>query len=132
MHDGVSPITVSSKKWEDQYGELWDLLIPSGGSAKTVQGEVIRITGRVRDEIYRNGGANWDRYYKKMLDALILHFGSGVPLSGPLLNEAAAIAKEIRRSGDGDEELSRLCELAVVWVLENPTPVLLKKPDYNR
>ena len=131
-HDGISPITVSSKKWKEQYGELWDLLVPSGGSAKTVQGEVIRITGKVRDEIYRNGGANWDSYYKKMLDALIVHLGSGKALSEPLLNEAAAIAKEVRRRGDGDEELNRLCELAVMWVLANPNPVLLKKQDYKR
>ena len=132
MHDGVSPIIVKAGKWEDQYAELWDLLIPSSGSAKTVQGEVIRITGKVRDEIYRNGGANWDSHFKKMLDALLVYLRSSVPLDDTLFEEASAIAKEVRRLGDGDEELSRLCELGLKWVITNPTPIPLKKPDYDR
>jgi hypothetical protein len=132
LHDGVSPIIVVATKWEDRYSALWDLLIPSNGPAKTVQGEVIRITGRVRDEIYRNGGANWDSDFKKMLDALIIHLGLGMSLNEPLLNEASAIAREVRRSGNGDDELSRLCELATVWVMANPTPIALNKLDYKR
>ena len=46
-HDGVSPILVKEGSWEEQYEELWSFLIPSSGAAKTVQGEVIRIPGRV-------------------------------------------------------------------------------------
>ncbi|MBN9299494.1 MAG: ankyrin repeat domain-containing protein [Filimonas sp.] len=132
VHDGVSPIIVPAGKWQDQYSVLWDLLIPSGGPAKTVQGEVVRITGKVRDEIYRNGGANWDADFKKMLDALIVHFGTGVPLSEALLTEAKTIAKEVSRTGDGEEDLSRLCELATAWVVANPGPVALSKPEYKR
>ncbi len=51
MHDGVSPIIVSGTTWQKQFEELWELLIPSNGSAKTIQGEVVRIAGKVRDEI---------------------------------------------------------------------------------
>lgn len=131
-HDGISPILVTDGEWKKQYAELWDFLIPSKGAAKTVQGEVIRITGRVRDEIYRNGGGNWDSGYKKMLDALLVHFASGIPLDETLLNEAASIVKEVRRTGDGNEELSRLCELAVQWIIANPNPMPLEKPSYNR
>jgi len=131
LHNGISPITVIATEWEDQYSELWDLLIPSSGPAKTVQGEVIRITGKVRDEIYRNGGANWNVDFKKMLDALIKHLGSGLQLTETLLIEANSIAQEIRRSGNGDEEPSRLCELATTWVMMNLNPVLLNKPDYK-
>jgi hypothetical protein len=58
MHDGRSPIVAKSARWQDQQQELWALLVPSNGPAATVQGEVIRIAGRVADEIDRNGGAN--------------------------------------------------------------------------
>ncbi|WP_158989560.1 ankyrin repeat domain-containing protein [Mucilaginibacter sp. L196] len=131
LHDGISPITVTALKWEDQYNELWDLLVPSSGPAKTVQGEVVRITGKVRDEIYRNGGVNWSSDFKRMLDDLISHLGTGVSLNETLLNEATAIAKEIRRTGNGDDEPSRLCELATTWVMTNPNSILLSKPKYN-
>lgn len=66
-HDGVSPIELVEGSWEEQYEQLRSFLIPSSGAAKTVQGEVIRIPGRVRDELDRNGGVNWDRDYRKML-----------------------------------------------------------------
>jgi len=132
LHDGLSIITVSSVGWENQFSELWGLLVPSSGAAKTVQGEVVRIAGRVQDEIFRNGGGNWDNHFRLMLDGLITHLSSGVPLDENLLNEATSIAKAIRRSGNGNEELFRLCELTVKWVLLNPNPVALGTTDYDR
>jgi hypothetical protein len=132
VHDGVSPITVTAAKWQKQHNELWEYLVPSQGAAKTVQGEVIRITGRVADELYRNGGCNWDANYRKMLDALLAHLASGTPLSASELNEANAMIKVIRPNGDGDDETDKLCELAVKWVLQNTLPIKLGKTDYKR
>ena len=66
---------------------FWSFLIPSSGAAKTVQGEVIRIPGRVRDELDRNGGVNWDRDYRKMLQALPQYLSLGIPLSDQELAE---------------------------------------------
>ncbi len=133
MHDGVSPINVTGYSWKEQYNHLWDWLIPSSGAAKTIQGEVIRITGRVRDELYRNGGANWDKDYRKMLNALLNHFSSGVALSEFEIEEAKSLTSKIHAKGDDDDSITdRLCELAVVWVLKNPNPVPLRHPDYNR
>lgn len=132
MHDGVSPIIVPPGKPLEQYNILWKLLIPSQGAAKTVQGEVIRITGRIHDELFRNGGANWDADYRKMLDALLTYFASGTALEDHLLDEATVLAKQLRRSGDGNDEPVRLCELAVKWVIANPDPVILVKPKYGR
>ena len=51
IHDGTSPITVKANRWQTQHQELWEMLVPSQGAAKTVQGEVIRITGKVSNEI---------------------------------------------------------------------------------
>ena len=133
MHDGISPIIVADEPWEKQYEALWQLLVPSSGAAQTVQGEVIRITGRIRAELYRNGGANWDRNYRKMLDALFVYFASGIPLSEYELSETKKLTSSIHAKGDDDEQITdRLCELAVLWVSKNPDPVLLNKPNYDR
>lgn len=135
MHDGIADITVQEGSFLEQHNALWQLLIPSQGAAKTVQGEVIRITGRVQSEIYRNGGANWDKNYSKMLDALLAHFASQTPLEGTLLDEAQTLVAQVKkkgRAGDGLEEATRLCELAVLWVKNNPKPAALQKPNYNR
>lgn len=133
MHDGVSPIIVEDGSWEKQYEALWNLLVPSRGAAKTVQGEVIRITGRVRDELYRNGGANWDKNYRKMLNALLTYFASGEALSESELEVAKRLISSIHAKGDDEDSITdRLCELSVLWVLLNPNPFLLSKPDYDR
>ncbi len=133
MHDGISPITVKEGDWKEQYAELWEWLIPSSGPAKTVQGEVIRITGRVRDELYRNGGANWNADYRKMLNALPKHFASGEALSPKLLAETKELASSISAKGDDEDAVTdRLCELAVKWVSANPQPVPLPVPEYRR
>ncbi|HEY1303289.1 MAG TPA: ankyrin repeat domain-containing protein [Vicinamibacterales bacterium] len=129
QHDGKSPIVARSASWEDQHQELWELLVPSSGAASTVQGEVVRIAGRVHDELERNGGVNWDNTYREMADAFLVHVASGVPLPTASLAEAREIVAAVKRR-DGDAR--RLCELAVNWVALNPTPAKLPKPDYNR
>jgi len=129
MHDGSAPIIAQSARWQDQHQELWALLVPSKGPASTVQGEVIRIAGRVADEVDRNGGANWDADYGKMTRAFLAHIGSGSPLPEAERDRATRLVAEIRdREGAGGE----LCELAVQWVKLNPTPVALSPPSYTR
>lgn len=129
MHDGVAPIIAKAARWQDQHAELWEMLVPSSGASATVQGEVIRISGRIGDEILRNGGSNWDDDYRAMAKAFLAHVASGEPLSPALLDDAAAAMKSVK-AGDGETE--RLCELAVAWVGLNPTPVPLAKPGYDR
>ena len=47
--------------WFKEHGRLWRKLVPASGQAKTLQGEIIRITGKLTDEAYRNGNCNWDQ-----------------------------------------------------------------------
>lgn len=129
MHDGKAAIMAKGDRWEDRHQALWELLVPSSGAAATVQGEVIRISGRIHDEIERNGGANWDADFRKMADAFVGHVGSGVPLPETDRTKAAALVAGARR-GNGD--VRPLCELAVNWVALNPDPVALSAPDYRR
>ncbi|CUS45175.1 MAG: ankyrin repeat domain-containing protein [Pseudomonadota bacterium] len=128
-HDGRSPIVATADRWQDRHQQLWALLVPSSGAAATVQGEVIRISGRIADELDGNGGANWDAQYRAMADAWLAHVGSGKALPGPELHSAAQVIAEVKqRTGDA----RRLCELAVAWVTLNPGPVALSPPSYHR
>lgn len=132
-HDGVSPILVKEGSWEEQYEELWSFLIPSSGAAKTVQGEVIRIPGRVRDELDRNGGVNWDRDYRKMLQTLPQYLSLGIPLSDQELEETKELIAQVHgKDFDDGPRLDRLCQLAIAWIKQNPEPLLLEKTSYKR
>jgi hypothetical protein len=126
LHDGTSPIVVKDGPWQQQHDELWDLLVPSSGPAATVQGEVIRLSGRLDREINGNGGANWNEQFREMARALLAYVRSGAPLSAPELASAGEIVDELVRRATGD--LDRLSELAVAWVLRNPNPMPLTKP----
>ena len=128
-----APILVKEGTWEEQYEELWSFLIPSSGAAKTVQGEVIRIPGRVRDELDRNGGANWDRDYRKMLQALPQYLSLGNPLSEQELAETKELITQVHgKDFDDEPRLDRLCQLAIAWIKQNPEPLLLEKTSYKR
>ena len=132
-HDGVSPILVKEGSWEEQYEELWSFLIPSSGAAKTVQGEVIRIPGRVRDELDRNGGVNWDRNYRKMLQAMPHYLSLGTPLSDNDLEETKQLISQIYGKDFNDSlRLDRLCQLSLAWIEQNPEPLPLEEPSYKR
>ena len=132
-HDGVSPIKLVEGSWEEQYEELWSFLIPSSGPAKTVQGEAIRIPGRVRDELDRNGGANWDRDYRKMLQTLPQYLSLGSSLSEQELEETKELIAQVHgKDFDDEPRLDRLCQLAIAWIKQNPEPLLLEKTSYKR
>ncbi|MFJ2990957.1 ankyrin repeat domain-containing protein [Collimonas sp. NPDC087041] len=128
-HDGNMPIVVTATEWHKQHEELWDLLVPSKGYAATVQGEVIRISGRIAHELDDNGGINWDADFNTMADALLKHVHEGNPLSSSDLSEVAKLVAGVKRkSGD----MGRLGKLAVTWVLSNPQPFKLAPPTYTR
>ena len=47
-------------KYQNEYDELWEKLVPPSGQAATLQGELVRVIGRLTDEAYRNGNINWN------------------------------------------------------------------------
>jgi hypothetical protein len=129
-HDGASAIVVKTTNWADQHEELWNLLVPSNGPAETMQGEVIRITGRIADEWERNGGVNWDGDYAQMANVLAAHVQRGTPLEQDEVEEIEEITQELLETGG--EYNDRLMFLAVAWVLKNPQPIPLEPPSYRR
>ena len=130
MHDGESAITVKATTWQKQHDELWDLLVPASGPASTVQGEVTRISGKLSYEILDNGSCNWDSNFRALVNALKKYLKMGVSLSDEENAEIAEIAKDIQNKYE--DELDRLTELCVKWVLQNPTPIKVEGITYIR
>ena len=52
--------------WKKEQGRLWRELVPADGQAETLQGELIRIAGKLTDQAYRNGNMNWDADHERM------------------------------------------------------------------
>lgn len=119
-------IVVSGTSWQAQFNELWDLLVPAGGSAETEQGEAIRLAGKLSREILDNGSINWNLDFAAMADSL-----TSVPASRRPVVDADELTalREVVRTGNGDKTvLYRLTELTVAWVLANPEPIPLQGP----
>ena len=129
QHDGKSLIVLTGETWEKRYEQAWELLVPSSGRASTVQGEVVRIAGRVNDELLRNAMGNWNKEYQKMLNAISGYLQQGNPLSESELTEVVDIQKHILE--DDGTGTHRLCELATAWVVQNPQPIALEKVNYK-
>lgn len=129
-HDGVSPITITATTFDKQWEELWNLLVPSQGHALTVQGEIVRIIGKVRHEIMDNGAANWCRGYKELPHALPEYFAKGNPLSAEEYEEVVRLSKNISANSDGDTFIA-LAKLAIRWIKNNTAPIPLKEVNYK-
>jgi len=113
-----------------QYEELWDLLVPDSGQCRTLQGEVIRIAGRVGHE--DNGGINWDRSFGKLLDQYLRVVASGVSLPPDSLSRAEAAVASLKARSMNTGDVDEITTLAVEWVRLNPVLVELNLPDVGR
>ena len=129
VYDGHSPIVAKADNWADAHEELWALLVPASGAASTVQGEVIRLSGKIARELDGNGGVNWDADFKKMADALPVYFGMGTPLATDRMAFARDLSAQVKRK---DADTTDLYRLAVEWVALNPAPIALGKVAYRR
>lgn len=126
------PITVTTEGSDAQYNELWKMLVPVGGPAESVQGEVIRIAGRVGNEILGNGGGNWNKDFDQMLQAYRAHVRTGAPLDEEDLARVDDAVARLTGGAFDQEAVDVLTDLSVAWVLRNPDRVDLPAPKYRR
>ncbi|MDR2425037.1 MAG: hypothetical protein LBD59_09990, partial [Prevotellaceae bacterium] len=122
----IKPSKPQEKIWKKQFQEFWDAFVPDRGSAETVQGEVIRIVGKVGHEILDNGGINWNKDFSSMLQLLIKYFSEGISLSKEDIDTAANAKKQLCGGTFDEESIEKLEKLAVKWVLANPILIKLK------
>jgi len=136
FHDGVSPILVTETEEDAKFRQLWDYLVPPSGRAQTAQGEIIRIAGRVRHELMDNGGVNWDEDFRKMLRAFPQYVRLGNAFEEEDVKAAEHLAGLLIAAGNkgciDDFLCGALCDCAVAWVQQNPTPLPPLEADYSR
>jgi hypothetical protein len=112
-------------KYEEEFIRLWEDLVPRMGEAPTVQGEMVRVIGRLLRECRGNGNLNWEwdsSFFRSMIDFLEAH------LCGPELvdeiegiREALCEAREYARCDA--EPLHYLQSIVVDWCRSHPDPI---------
>lgn len=130
VYDGVSPIIPTSKKWQSIHEELWNLLVSGKGHASTLQGEVIRISGKMSYEILDNGAINWNKDYRIMLNSFIEYMSSYNALEEKYIDDLKELSKNITEKSEN--EIAKLQMSAVKWVLLNPNPIKCENVKYKR
>ena len=92
-----------------------------------MQGEAIRIAGRLSHEVLDNGAVNWDEDFRLMRDSLadILSTGNAVDKS------VISSVRKISPNTDKDA-FEKIAKAVVEWILANPGPVELGEVFYKR
>ena len=136
VHDGISPIIITETEETAQFRQLWNYLVPYSGRAKTAQGEIIRIAGRVQHEFLDNGGMNWDDDFRKMLHTFLKYLCLGNAFSENDIKSAEILTNLLIVAGEeghiDDFLCSALCACAVAWVQQNPEVITTLEADYKR
>lgn len=114
---------VGSGRYQDEYRQLWGKLVPESGKAETVQGEVVRVIGRLASEYYRNGNMNWDDGYDAMLTWLSVTIHDANIFDADVLDTIEQDVDYVRQNAesgacpytDGQDEYDRLTDRVVEW-----------------
>jgi hypothetical protein len=116
-------------EWTVEHDRLWEALVPKRGQAETLQGELVRIAGKLTDEAYRNGNINWGPDCEKMWRFVGRHLDD--PATFPP-EERALIRAEIEKiirdrdnpdvSGHGSPYYV-VSEKVVDWCMAHPEPI---------
>ena len=121
--------------WKKEQIRLWKALVPAEGQADTLQGELIRVAGKLTDQAFRNGNMNWDADHERMWRFVGRHLDDSATFTD---QERALISEKIEEiirdneapdlSGDG------CCyyiigEKAVDWCISHPAPIPYQKDE---
>lgn len=132
---------------------LWDQLVPKSGSAESLQGELVRASGRITGDYYKNDMMNWDGWFESLLKQIqeTLKSDPGFSrLAKKVIDADVAqikacgrqgqdmgAGKEPRTSvfdsgilkGDVEESFIRLDAMIVLWCARHPDPIPYDDPD---
>ena len=118
-----------SYNWKKEQSRLWEELVPDQGQADTLQGELLRIAGKLTDQAYRNGNMNWDAEHELLWRFIGMKIGNDPMFSRAdqrLINDKI---EEIIRdeacpdlSGDGSSYYI-ISEKVVDWCMKHPEPI---------
>jgi hypothetical protein len=112
-----------------EHGRLWDAYVPASGPAESLQGELIRICGKLIDQAYRNGNVNWDKDHETMWRFVAERITADSTFDDHEKSTIREVVEEIIRdeacpdvSGDGITYY-RVNEKVVDWCMVHPAPI---------
>ncbi len=115
-----------------QFDDLWDRLVPVSGQSASLQGEVIRIAGKVGYEVYDNGCVNWGSSFDMLLDQFLSIVTSRTGLSPDDVERARAAVDSLKAESMETQACDDLIRLAVRWARLNPVLIATDVPDVGR
>lgn len=107
------------------------------GQADTIQGELVRVIGRLASEFYRNGNGNWDMGFRMYTNFLYKHLQDKTVFDAQAIRQMEEDIQEIRDFGSGKKDLvyeegedafDRITDRVVEWCQQHPE---LIKRDKN-
>jgi hypothetical protein len=135
---------------EERFKRLWKALVPLGGDAETLQGEIIRAVGRLEDEYNRNGNINWEPrdYHSEFVDFLKYYLADERTFDTATVKKIKDAAEQVRLAAEdlktevfrgeemkvqqhsADSAFEFLIECAVEWCDKNPNPIYKPAGQY--
>jgi hypothetical protein len=112
-------------EYEEEFGRLWESLVPEQGEAPTVQGEMVRAIGRLLRECEDNGNINWEGsdYYRSLADFLESHLCDLEFCGEEGLKDIREALRQARNFENCDaDSLLYLKDVVVDWCMEHPDP----------
>jgi hypothetical protein len=116
-------------RYEKEYQELWNRLVPESGQADTVQGELVRVIGRLGSEFDRNGNCNWDRGFRLYTNFLYKYLRDTSVFDEGTIRQIETDIQEIRDFGshkkdlvydEGEDAFDRITDRVVEWCQQHP------------
>ena len=122
-----------SGRYAEVYQAYWNQLVPESGRCNTVQGELIRVIGRLAIEYYRNGNMNWEDGYDLMLvwmsrtlhDQTVFEPDQLVQIQRDVASIRANAESGCCPYADGEDEYDRLTDRIVEWCRRRSDPLTL-------
>jgi len=91
--------------WQESLKRLTKELVPLGGEADTLQGELVRCIGNLSDEAHRNGWMNWDVGDEEAIDVLCRYLPDQVVFSDEICRQIQKALDKVRYAGkDGADQ----------------------------
>jgi len=122
--------------WQETMKRLTKELVPVGGEAETLQGELVRCIGNLGDEAHRNGWMNWDVGDVEAVDVLRRYLPDRVVFSEEICQQIRKSLDTVRYAGEkgadegvfGYEELKFLAQRVAEWC-KHQDDLVYKNPE---
>jgi ankyrin repeat protein len=122
-------LSEKSGDWPREHSRLWKALVPQRGPARSLQGEVIRLTGKLTDEAFRNGNQNWSKEHANAWKHVGKVLGDPAVFSPKQIAEIKGHVRSIIKHNAVVPVEARgssyyvLAARAVEWCLAHPVPI---------